>query len=387
MKSKRNSIKYIAFYDTLGNHLENRKFHLSATNKIDYIISTIKQNGMDVEIVSPSWTKNLKGFYKGKKTTISDTVSLKLFHTFGTKYKILKMILYIYTLLQLMFYLIVNTKQRETVIVYHAPMLSFPLRLVKKIKQLNIILEVEEIYTNVTANKFFEKQEYKIFNIADKFIFPTESLNEILNKENKPHIIIHGTYQVEEVREDKSYDGKIHIVYAGTFDKIKGGAYNAVSIARYLPDNYYMHIIGFGSDQEKKQLIDEINTISKISKCKITFDGLLSGENYIKFIQNCDIGLSTQSPDAIYNETSFPSKILSYMANGLRVVTTRIKVIEQSAIGDDVYYYNTQSPYDIAATILNIDLDSDYDSRAILNKLNTNTINNIGWLLDIKKKI
>ena len=71
---------------------------------------------------------------------------------------------------------------------------------------------------------------------------------------------------------------------------------------------------------------------------------MLSGEDYIRFIQSCDIGLSTQNPDAAFNATSFPSKILSYMANGLRVVSIRIPAIERSAVGNEVMFYNEQTP-------------------------------------------
>jgi hypothetical protein len=95
----------------------------------------------------------------------------------------------------------------------------------------------------------------------------------------------------------------------------------------------------------------------------------LTGEAYIEFIQSCDIGLSTQDPNAAFNATSFPSKILSYMANGLKVVSIRIPAIEQSAVGDMLFYYDEQTPEQIAKAILSVDMSAEYDSRKLILEL------------------
>ncbi|MPM36796.1 hypothetical protein SDC9_83398 [bioreactor metagenome] len=219
--------------------------------------------------------------------------------------------------------------------------------------------------------------EYKILNIANKYIFSTELLNKRLNKDNKQYSIIYGTYKEEKNLEYKISDNKIHIVYAGTFSIQKGGAFSAIESAAYLPSNYHMHIIGFGNNDEKSKLLNRINELSEVTKATITYDGLLSGEEYIKFMQKCDIGLSTQNPDSIYNLTSFPSKILSYMANGLRVVTIRIKAVELSAIGNSVFYYEEQTPKAIAETIMSIDLNKPYNSRKLIKMLDGAFVNSI----------
>ena len=115
--------------------------------------------------------------------------------------------------------------------------------------------------------------------------------------------------------------------------------------------------------KKKRKCLTLSTAFQKSQKAKITYDGLLSGEEYIKFIQSCDIGLSTQNPNGKYNDTSFPSKILSYMANGLRVVSVRIPVVEESGIGKCVCYYDEQTPENIAKAIKSIDFSEEYDSR------------------------
>ncbi len=61
--------------------------------------------------------------------------------------------------------------------------------------------------------------------------------------------------------------------------------------------------------------------IAAKTKCKITYDGAFYVKKYYEFLQKCHIGLSTQNPYEPFNNSSFPSKVLVYMANGLRVVS------------------------------------------------------------------
>lgn len=375
-------IKYIGYYDTNNNFYENRGYALAATNKMDYICSALNKVGYDVLIISPSRTKNKK-YYKGKEVALRRNVSLKLFPTFPWGNKLQKAISLIMGDIMLFIYLIFKVKRNEFILVYHSLGLKSIVSLAKKLKKFKVILEVEEIYQDVMSySKYTMKNEYKTIAIADKYIFPTELLNEKLNISNKPYTIIYGTYQVEEDRKCRFNDGKIHVVYAGTFDPRKGGALAAAAAAEYLSNNYHVHIIGFGSKDDTNMLLKKIDEISKITKATITYDGLLSGEEYIQFLQKCDIGLSTQIPEAAYNESSFPSKILSYMANGLRVVSIRIKAIEMSAVGQAVYYYDEPTPEAIANAIISIDINEPYDSREIIRRLDEDFVKNIKKVLE-----
>lgn len=379
-------IKYIGFYNTIENFSENRLSVLPATNKMDYIVSKLNQLGWDINIVSPSWTNNKK-YYKGKKIQINKKKVLTLPPTlpWGNIMKFFSMVL---SQLWLFFYLIFHTRKNEKIIVYHSLALMFPLYFAKKIKGFILILEVEEIYQDIRKiNKCVSNMEYKIIKLADKYIFSTELLNEKLNNLNKPYTIIYGTYQVEMDRKTRFEDGKIHIVYAGNFDPQKGGATAAASAAAFLPEKYHLHIIGSGGEKLNNNMQELISKIGKTSECTVSYDGLLIGEDYIRFLQGCDIGLSTQMPDAAFNNSSFPSKILSYMANGLRVVSIRIKAIEMSAIGESIYYYEEQTSEDIAKTIMSIDVKKQYNCVELIRKLDKDFEKNIRKLLEINSAV
>lgn len=362
-------IYYIGNYDIDDNDLENRGFSLSARNKMKYICSAINKVGYCVEVVSPAQTVNKKTC-KGKLLNISKNVELKLFSSFGRKGIISRIIRRYWMKVQLFCYLLKNTKHESKVIVYHSLGYMHIIKLLKKIKGFNLILEVEEVYGDVLENERTVKNEYNFFKIADAYIFPTELLDEKINVKKKKSVIIYGTYEVEKERcknNDINLQGRgketVHILYAGTLDPRKGGAVAAAAAAEYLTSDYHIHILGFGSKSDTRYMKEYVSEISKKSEARVTYDGLLSGEEYIKFVQSCQIGLSTQNPNAAFNDTSFPSKVLSYLSNGLRVVSIRIKALERAEISNLLFYYDEQTPEAIAKVIKSIDFSNEYDSR------------------------
>lgn len=382
-------IFYLGYYDTLENKSENRNIVLAAANKMKYIISALDEFGDKVQVVSVSATKNRES-YPQKYVMIGENSELLLFKTLPYGNGLRRFISRNYVKYNVLKYLLTTVCKNDRLIVYHSVAYADIIRLAKRIKKFKLILEVEEIYSDVNDKDKDRKKEFKLFGKADAYIFPTELLNLKLNPENKPYIMIHGTYQVESDRRCgfkennvKENDTRIvHCVYAGTFDPRKGGAISAAAAAEYLPANYHIHILGFGSETDTQNMKDTVEKLAETCKCKITYDGLLSGEDYIRFIQSCDIGLSTQNPDAAFNDTSFPSKILSYMANGLRVVSIRIPAVETSAIGEYMYYYDKQTPEEIAKAIMAVNIEDDYDGRKVIANLDKEFQHDLAKLLE-----
>ena len=360
-------IFYMAYYNST-NSSERRNAVLSSVNKMNYICEALENNGYNTEIVSASGTTEKK-FCKSKKVKLTDKTTLKLFSSLPRLNRIVSVIDRVILKTKLFLYMIKNTNKDSIVMVYHSLGYMSLVKRLKKLKGFKLIIEAEEIYGDVIGDEKTSQKEYEFFKIADGFIFPTELLSEKVNTEKKPEVIIYVTYHIEKELPKLFSDGKIHCVYAGTLDPRKGGAIASAESALFLNENYHIHILGFGNEKEKAEMLNTIDSISKKSKAKITYDGLLSGEEYIKFIQSCDIGLSTQNPNGKYNDTSFPSKILSYMANGLRVVSVRIPVVEESGIGKCVCYYDEQTPENIAKAIKSIDFSEEYDSRKTIGVL------------------
>lgn len=372
-------IHYICGYANDNSEIK-RIFSPAGAMKMEYIFGCFGKIGKEYRVYSTCQVKSHKFVKKKKEQNIVYRASFK------THNKYTFWLDRIFALIQLFFYLL-RVKKEDYVVVYHERFYLGCLKLISKIKRFKLIYEIEEVYT--IAKQYGPKSINKEIKALTKgikknlagYIFPTELLNNKLNIYELPYILIHGTYNVENDYGEKFDDKRIHCVYAGTFDPKKGGVAAAAAAAQFLDSKYHIHILGFGSEKDRQLLINQIDEISEKTKCKITFEGLKSGEDYNRFIQKCDIGLSTQNPDASFNDTSFPSKILSYMANGLRVITVKIPAIESSAIGKYVYYYQEQTPESIANAIKDVDFNDGYCGREIIKELSVKFLSDLDKLL------
>lgn len=376
----RKEIKYIGFYN-IAESKAKRVGNLAAINKMDYIADAIQQAGCDVHIISPSWSSDddtNAGFHRKETIQICPGKKVTFCPTFNTNNKLTRNIKIVYTLFWLFFWLLKNAKRNEKILLYHVQWLSIPIRWAKKIKGFQLILEVEEIYGYVSAiHPYFNVLENRLLASADYYVFSTELLAQKI-KSNKPYIIIYGEYKIYPKLEIPPDDGKIHLLYAGIIDTHKAGAFNAVEAARYLSGKYVLHVIGFGEVELLKKKISEVNALNG---CRVIYDGTLNGDDYIKYCQKCHIGLSTQNMDGEYLNSSFPSKILSYMALGLVVVSCNIECVKISKIGEFIYYYNNNNPKEIAETIISIDFNNLLDSASEIKKLNDDFVIALSKLL------
>ncbi len=361
------------YYITYGEYTGLEDYHLKASpaavQKGNYIIEKLECMKELFEVISLSGTSDKRfKVYPSKIVPCGEYGKYIVWTTFGKPNGVFRRLHSYYRREQLKHFL--NTLNKEDVVIaYHSLFSAKTLYNAKQKRKFKLILELEEIYQDVVqCSKTESMWEKKIISLADAYILATEALAQQIRK-NSPYIVANGTYQIERQRHCIFDDHKIHCVYAGTFDPIKGGAAAAAAAAEFLSNQYHVHILGFGTQEQTQKLIKEIERINSITECTLTFEGLKKGEEYIQFIQKCHIGLCTQIPDAKYTETSFPSKILVYLANGLRVLSVDISAVEESEVGDLLYYYKEQTPKAIAEAIEKIDVTKQYDSRARLVKL------------------
>lgn len=381
------TIKYIGFY---SNHSDvgKRNGSIAATTKMDYIAQAINEAGYNVQVISPSWFVDKHSYKKTEVKKINKMKSIIFAPSYHGSKIISKISRRLFSYIWLFIYLIRMTQKDESIIVYHSINLILPVYLAKRIKKFNLILETNEIYTDVKEyRKIIKKMEKRIFKEADAFILSTELLNDKVNKKAKPYIINYGTYKIEPIINCAFEDNKLHVVYAGIIDEEKGGASRACDAALYLDSDFHIHIIGFGDEKSICNLKKRIGDISCKTSCMISYDGIYSGQEYIKFLQKCKIGLSTQNPKGEYNDTSFPSKILSYMSNGLAVVSIKVDSIAYSKVSNEIIFYTDDSPVNIANAIKKASLTNNFDTRLLIDKLHKDFVKDIGGMLKMRDKI
>lgn len=345
-------IKYFSYY---GCQDPGRRRYNSpaADTKIDYIIEVLNRIGYDVDLISPASasTANFQtGFVEHRKRN-----SFRYFSSLRKGGRLLRAVNYRFINLQFFLWCLFNIKHGEQILVYHSLGYDSLFIKLKKLKSIRIIGEIEEIYQDVFRQKpSQERNEYSFINFCDRYIFPNTILNERLNIANKPYLVCHGIYKISEHKPVSFNDGKIHVLYAGTYDPNKGGAVASVRAAQFLDERYHVHITGFGRKEHEAIVCAEIERVRPLTKCQISFHGYLDDAEFLNLMRRCSIGLCTQDPTSQLNLTSFPSKILNYMANGLIVISGRNRAIEESAVGDLICYYEEQTPECIARRIMDI---------------------------------
>lgn len=374
-------VYYLSYYDIPEHSEQKRNFVLAAVTKSSYICNALASEGFEVEIVSAAGTAS-SHFCPGSITKIAENLSLRLFDAKPAKNLPQRILARRFMRKQLRNYLLKNVTKDDALIVYHSLAYMDLAREVKEKKNPLFVIEANEIYSDVTGNEKTRTPEMSFLQSADAYILSTELLNEKVNINNKPFVVNYGTFEETENLVGAEWgDGKIHAVYAGVLEPRKGAGLS-VAVAEYLPENYHIHIIGFGREQDIEEVKTQIEDISAKTKCTVTYDGKYSGEDYLKFLQGCQIGFSTQSPNAAFNASSFPSKVLSYLSNGLRVVSVRIPAIECSKVADLLYFYDGNDPRLVADLIKSIDFNDGYDSRASIKQLDMNFKNELTAILE-----
>ncbi len=359
--------------------MEARVGAVAAMSKINFLIDILSNIGYFTKLVSPSWAiKRQKELYIREKIYNYSNYDIVFSPTFSPNNKFLVFLSILTSIFWCFFYCLFNISKGEKIILYHTPWLVLPVFIAKKIKRFKVILEVEEIYSDVKKmNPLVKKLEYYAFNNADYFILSNDLLAaKIIN--TKPYIVFYGNYHVYEKIIDQYTDGKIHLLYAGIIDYDKRGAFNALEAAKYLNDQYVLHIIGSGNIDE---LQNEIRKHNSISDCKVFYDGLMTGTDYIKYAQRCHIGLSTQKMEGSYLDTSFPSKIINYLGLGLNVVSGDIKCVRESKINHMVNFYTKDEPEQIAQTIMQMKFIPSDIIRNELSEVQRLFINDIDKLI------
>lgn len=375
------NIYYIGFYSFSGVTLEieNRVYSSAAVNLMNFISQKLSSNAT-VNIISPSWTTNARGLYKGKKIQLSENIFLYVTPTIGTYFGLGKLLSIIISQIWLIFKILITINKSDKVIVYHSVSLAPVIYFTKKIFEYSMILQLNEIYQDVKSQglikNYFEK---KVIKTADAYIISTHFLEQKLNKYNKKVIVCEGVSKMNKPFLEKFSDGKIHLIYAGLIDKIKNCSFNAIAIAPFLSEKYIIHIAGFGSELDVADLLINIKELNVYSKCKIVFEGFLEGSNLFQLLQKCHIGLVAQSSDQKFTYSSFPSKIYTYLTNNLIVLSLSNSLILSSPVSNLIFTYENNDPSHIADVIAKIDYKKNHSDEYtnILDSIEVNFNNKL----------
>ncbi|MCI8281985.1 MAG: glycosyltransferase family 4 protein [Lachnospiraceae bacterium] len=360
-------IYYLAYYsnDEKG---KKRDAVPAADLQASYLAQVFSKIGYEVEIIAPNARySGEKAFsiQKGFTKKINSTVTVRYFNCIESKYRFVRSLAARLTYFSAFRYI----KKHDGIwVIYHSRLFYPYYHLFQRLRR-KYILELEEIYSDVIGNSRLRRKEIKEVKKASAYILPSIPLAEEIT-DGKEYTLYHGSCRAEKKIGKGFQDGRIHVVYAGTFDpRVIGEHFSLIQAAQYLDKRYHIHIIGFGRNQaDVDRIISDVHSMQGLP-CKVSYDGLLLGDEYLAFLQSCHIGMFSKDPDGKDMNSSFPSKIMSYLGNGLRVVATRADSIETSEVGSIVYFCDSNKPEDVAKAIMDVDMDTPYDSRKELTEI------------------
>ncbi len=200
-------------------------------------------------------------------------------------------------------------------------------------------LKRANVFTDLTSDILSEKRQRKISwykrllyplflkltffleKSYDFYILFTKEMNNLVNPNKKPYLVMEGIYNNKLVVEDVSLkEKKQAIMYAGTLS-FEYGVKNLID-AFELIDEEEIELWLFG-DGDMKEYISKICQRNN----KVKYFGFKPHNEVFEYEKKAKLLINTRNPDDDYTKYSFPSKTFEYMLSGTPFLTTKLSGI------------------------------------------------------------
>lgn len=185
-----------------------------------------------------------------------------------------------------------------------------------------IIFIVTDLPDMLHSNKMIKRVNNSIFKKADGFIFLTEQMNERLNINNKPYIVLEGHVDsgLKDIEKEEHYEyknGKKIIIYAGSIQKLYGIQNLVEGFINAKVPNTELHIYGDGDYRE--ELLEVVKTNKEVK-----YMGIRPNSEIVFEEQRAALLINPRPIAPEYTKYSFPSKNMEYMVSATPVMTTKL---------------------------------------------------------------
>lgn len=196
----------------------------------------------------------------------------------------------------------------------------------------------------------------KLAKNLNGYIALTSGLNELFNEQNKPHVIIEGIVEDEDVVKDKFSRNK-YIFYCGALSE-RYGIYNFISFYKtYIKSDIKLILCGHHCDEEKLHAaIDEDK--------RITYLGNITNDTALLYEANayCNINPRPYSEDL--DRFSIPSKVLEYLNSGAPTISVKNTKL-QKVFNADAIWLKSNSEEDFVAGFQKLNSFTDKEKRTM----------------------
>lgn len=189
----------------------------------------------------------------------------------------------------------------------------------------------------------------KVMEKCTGYVLLTEAMNEPVNQENKPYVIVEALCDSEikpqEAREKKA-NGTKKCMYAGLLDA-RYGVKDMVDgfVLADMPDAE-LHIYGCGPYVEELQKTAQQHP-------NVVYHGTAMNDEVVRAEMDADLLINPRPTREEFTKYSFPSKNMEYMASGTPVLTTALPGMPED-YKSYVYLIEDESVLGIAQTLKKI---------------------------------
>lgn len=204
-------------------------------------------------------------------------------------------------------------------------------------------------FINQKISEFAEKRAQKDLPKYDGYLLLTEEMNAVVNKKNKPYIVLEGHCDDKMAQIENKIELKSHpkvAMYAGGIHREYGIERIVNAFVKGDFKDWELHIYGDGNyENTLKELA------SKVSNVK--YFGTQPNSVVVEAELKATVLLNPRLTDEEYVKYSFPSKTMEYMASGTPVCTTKLSGMPPEYY-PYVYFFDDESEEGMLARLQDI---------------------------------
>lgn len=225
-----------------------------------------------------------------------------------------------------------------------------------KVKSTAIVTDIPKYmeYSVVKKTSFFDRVLSTCYSAIcnfflqryDSYILLTEQMNELVNPNSRPYIVIEGMVDFNMRDISNKLESKYHekiIIYAGALYE-KYGVKKLIQAFMALKNNHAeLWIYGAGE-------LEAYVKTSEMEDHRIKFFGVMPNEYIVGEQLKATLLVNPRPSSEEFTKYSFPSKNMEYMVSGTPILTTPLQGMP-SEYNDHVYLFEDETVAGITVTL------------------------------------
>lgn len=211
--------------------------------------------------------------------------------------------------------------------------------------------------------KLYKRLAYTVMSNFDKYILLTEAMNEVVNPNHRPFLIMEGLVDVSMEKRDITSvqkDTSRMLLYTGAIYKQYGIKTLLEAFMRLEDEGLRLHIYGPG-DME-----NEMPAYMKRDN-RIVYKGIVLNNEIADIQKKATLLINPRPTTEEFTKFSFPSKNMEYMVSGTPMVTTKLPGMPPEYY-EYVFLFEDETVEGMADTLKNILLKSDAELSCLGSK-------------------